>query len=172
MFKFKTKTASAAVAATMMASSIGAGLVATPAVATSAEQEVKLVEAFFDALATEDEGAALSMLTEDAMLSAPYNPNGDASDEGVRIFPAALYVKGAMATYDNLVFVERAYSIADGGRTIWIEAEGRLRVAATGNPYENRYVFKIELEGSKIARITEYTNVATLMNDGVTATTD
>lgn len=127
------------------------------------------INAFYAALASENEEAALAFLTPDATLQAPYNPNGDASDEGIRSFPAALYVKGALMTYDNVVFEDRQYSVADDGTTVWIEAEGRLRVAATGKPYENRYVFKLELEGGKIARITEYTNVATLARDGVTA---
>lgn len=132
-------------------------------------EKIAIVDAFLDALASEDADKAMSILTETSTLHAPYNPNGDATDKGIRSFPAALYVKGAIGTYDNLVFEDRQYSVADNGKTIWIEAEGRLRVAATGKPYENRYVFKIGLEGDKIASITEYTNVATLARDGVTA---
>ncbi|MEM9724580.1 MAG: nuclear transport factor 2 family protein [Pseudomonadota bacterium] len=134
-----------------------------------AEAARERVDAFFEALAAEDRETALAQLTPEAMLHAPYNPNGDATDEGVRSFPAALYVAGAMATYDNLVFEDRSYSMADDSRTVWLEAEGRLRVAETGSPYENRYVFKFELDGGKIAAITEYTNVVTLARDGVTA---
>lgn len=134
------------------------------------DTRITIAEDFFAAMATEDAEAALALLTPTATLHAPYNPNGDASDAGIRSFPAALYVKGAMATYDNLVFEDRVYSVADNGDTIWIEAEGRLRVAATGKPYENRYVFKLELDGDKITSITEYTNVATLARDGVPAT--
>lgn len=131
---------------------------------------IQIAEDFFSALEREDAETALAMLTDTALLHAPYNPNGDATDAGIRTFPAALYVKGAIGTYDNLVFEDRKFSVADDGQTIWIEAEGRLRVAATGNPYENRYVFKLELASDKIDAITEYTNVATLARDGVTAT--
>ena len=133
---------------------------------------VQLVDTFFTALASEDEALALSLLSPDASLSAPYNPNGDATDAGIRTFPAAMYVAGALQTYDNLVFEDRLYSIADNGSTVWIEAEGRLRVAATGKPYENRYVFKFSLDEGKIISITEYTSVVTLARDGVTATAD
>ncbi len=136
-----------------------------------AESEGKaIVEAFFATLEEENPEAAFALLSPDAVLVAPYNPNGDASDAGIRRFPARLYVEGAIATYDNLVFTERAWSFADGGRTIWVEAEGRLRVAQTGAPYENRYVFRIDFaEDGRIETITEYTNVATLARDGVTA---
>lgn len=129
-----------------------------------------IANTFFAALEHEDAELALSLLAPEAMLHAPYNPNGDASDAGIRSFPASLYVKGALATYDNLVFVNRHYSITDDGRTVWIEAQGRLRVAASGRPYENRYVFKIALAEGKIEAITEYTNVATLAQQGVIAT--
>ncbi|MEL6920875.1 MAG: nuclear transport factor 2 family protein [Pseudomonadota bacterium] len=138
-------------------------------VAQSAVSPIERVDAFYAALAAEDQDAALGMLAPDAMLHAPYNPNGDATDAGIRSFPASMYVAGAMQTYDNLVFEDREYSVADDGGTVWIEAEGRLRVAATGKHYENRYVFKIELDDGKIVEITEYTNVATLARDGVTA---
>lgn len=146
--------------------------VATMTVAEAGERSaasVARVDAFFAALAAEDKDAALAQLTTNATLHAPYNPNGDATDTGIRSFPAALYVAGAMATYDNLIFEDRKYSVADNSATVWIEAEGRLRVAKTGKPYENRYVFKMELADGKIASITEYTNVVTLARDGVAA---
>lgn len=141
---------------------------ATPA---HAETEQKaIVEAFFTALEEENPKAASGLLSPDAVLVAPYNPNGDASDAGIRRFPARLYVEGAIATYDNLVFTDRIWSFADNGKTIWVEAEGRLRVTQTGTPYENRYVFRIDFaDDGKIKTITEYTNVATLARDGVTA---
>ena len=142
------------------------------AAGANAVSPIERVNVFYAALAAEDPKAALSMLAPGAMLHAPYNPNGDATDAGIRSFPASAYVVGAMATYDNLVFVDRKYSVANDGGTVWIEAEGRLRVAETGKPYENRYVFKIEFSDAGITEITEYTNVATLARDGVTAGAD
>lgn len=162
---------------TTLFAAIGAMMVAsacaqTPKTIQRVDSPIERVDAFYAALAAEDQEAALGMLAPDAMLRAPYNPNGDASDAGIRFFPASMYVVGAMQTYDNLVFEDREYSVADDGGTVWIEAEGRLRVAATGKPYENRYVFKIELGDAGITEITEYTNVATLARDGVTAQVD
>lgn len=152
----------------------GAALVlgALPVFADTRADAVDIVQEFFAALEAEDNDAALAMLTENAMLHAPYNPNGDASAAGIRSFPASAYLVGAIQTYDNLVFAERDYSVADDGTVIWVEAEGRLRVAETGLPYENRYVFKNELADGAIQTITEYTNVATLPRDGVTASAD
>ncbi len=49
-----------------------------------------------------DRQAVTSLLTEALVVHAPYNPNGDASDEGIRTLPAKLYALGAMQTYDNL----------------------------------------------------------------------
>ena len=161
------KTLSLAAGAAMLLS--GACAQAPASTATATASPIERVDAFYAALAAEDQEAALGMLAPDAMLHAPYNPNGDATDASIRSFPASMYVVGAMQTYDNLVFEDREYSVADNGGTVWIEAEGRLRVAATGEPYENRYVFKIELGDAGITEITEYTNVATLARDGVTA---
>ena len=165
-----TKTFGLNVAATTVL--FGACAQTPMADAQTTASPIERVDAFYAALAVEDQDAALSMLAPDAMLHAPYNPNGDATDAGIRSFPASMYVVGAMQTYDNLVFEDREYSVAANGGTVWIEAEGRLRVAATGKPYENRYVFKIELSDDGISKITEYTNVATLARDGVTAQVD
>lgn len=132
---------------------------------------VALLIEFYTALENEDEARLRSLLAEGAMVHAPYNPNGDASDKAVRSFPAMGYLKMAMKVYDNLVFIDRSYSIADSGSTIWVEAKGRLRVAATNKPYHNRYVFKVEFDNDKILSITEYTNVLTLLNHGVPAQT-
>ncbi len=153
---------------------LGAALALTtvPVFADTRADAVGVIEDFFAALKAEDGDAALAMSTADAMLHAPYNPNGDASDAGIRSFPAGAYVVGAMQTYDNLVFAERDVSVADDGTVIWVEAEGRLRVAETGLPYENRYAFKIELADGAIETITEYTKVATLARDDVTASAD
>jgi len=149
---------------------LGMAACTAPTSLDTSTQARAITDKFFNAMAAEDADTALSLLTPDATLHAPYNPNGDASDAGIRSLPAALYVKGAMVTYDNLVFEDRKYSLADNGQTMWVEAEGRLRVAATGKPYENRYVFKLDFDGDKIASITEYTNVATLTKHGVAAT--
>lgn len=79
--------------------------------------QIAIAEDVFAALASEDADLALSMLNPSATLCAPYNPNGDATDAGIRSFPAALYVKGAIGTYDSLVFDNRVDSLADSGET-------------------------------------------------------
>lgn len=132
-------------------------------------EQIEIAEKFLEALAAEDADRAIAMLTEDAMVHAPFNPSGDASDDAIRSFPAAMYVTGATLTYDNLVFEDRKFSVADNGQTLWLEAEGRLRVAATDTAYHNRYVFKLDIEDGKISAITEYVNVATLAQTGVPA---
>jgi len=141
----------------------------TTPVIPQTDKRIKMADTFFEAMFREDQQAVTSLLTEASVVHAPYNPNGDASDAGIRSFPAKLYVLGAMQTYDNLKWEDKKYSLSDSGQTLWVEANGKLSVAQTGKPYHNRYVFKIDFENDKIAAITEYTNVATLAKHGVVA---
>jgi ketosteroid isomerase-like protein len=138
-------------------------------VISQTDKRIEMADAFFEAMFKEDRQAVTALMTEASIVHAPYNPNGDASDAGIRTFPARLYVLGAMQTYDNLKWENKKYSLSDSGQTLWVEANGKLSVAQTGKPYHNRYVFKIDFENDKIATITEYTNVATLAKHGVVA---
>lgn len=129
-----------------------------------------MVDAFFAAMENGDEAAASALFTEDAEIVYPYNPNGDASDAAIRRVPARDYTRAASTKYSEIRLVERRYSPVTDGSTMWVEAKGKLRIAATGAAYENRYVFKFKLDGEKISRITEYTNVATVAKSGANST--
>lgn len=137
---------------------------ASPAAAT-----VQLADKLFAALEAEDTAAAAPLFTPEAQFVLPYNPNGDASDAGVRRFPAMGYVMVAARSYDSLRFANRVATPSVDGRTLFVEAAGSLVVAATGAPYRNRYVFKFETDGKRITRVTEYANTVTLAQQGVTA---
>lgn len=153
----------------ILAIALLAGAAIAPAAhAESASTEVALVDAFFEALAAEDLARLGTLIASEAEAVLPYNPNGDTSDAGIRRFPLTGYLSGASRVYDGLTFVDREVTRAERG-VVWVEAEGRLTVAANGNPYTNRYVFKFEVNGGQITRLTEYTNTVTLARDGVAA---
>lgn len=54
---------------------------------------------------------------------------------------------------------DREVSVADGGRTIFVDARGDLLVAATGEPYRNVYVFRFTFDAEGlITDLREYAN--------------
>lgn len=139
------------------------------AAASSSPTPQALAERLFAALAKEDLPAAAALFAPGAEFVLPYNPNGDASDTGIRRFPAMGYVTVATRSYDSIDFNERVFTPAADGTTLTVEAEGDLTVAANGQPYRNRYVFKFETAGGKITRVTEYANAVTVAAQGVAA---
>lgn len=142
---------------------------AVPAAQPAAQTPAALATRLFDAMAREDLPAAAALFAPGAEFVLPYNPNGDASAAGIRRFPAMGYVTVATRSYDNIRFLEQRATPAADGTTLFVEAEGDLVVAATGQPYRNRYVFKFEAANGRIARVTEYANTVTLAAQGITA---
>jgi ketosteroid isomerase-like protein len=126
---------------------------------------------FFTALGRRDGSAVSAFWHDDGTVSAAFNPSGDTSDEAIRSAPYALHLVSFLKNYDEIAFHEIVPSVADGGDTIWVETRGDLRVAATGTPYRNRYVFKFTLEGGRIKRLVEYANTVTQSLHGNKAAT-
>ncbi|WP_298302001.1 hypothetical protein [uncultured Erythrobacter sp.] len=124
----------------------------------------------FEAVATEDLASAQAHMVEGAPIHAMFNPSGKTDDASIRTFPAVAYFSLVTQNYENIVFSDRTYSVGDDGKTVWMEANGDLRLEATGAPYRNRYVFKITLdEDHKITEIHEWVNTVTLTQQGIAA---
>ncbi|MEM1247352.1 MAG: hypothetical protein AAGK22_13315 [Acidobacteriota bacterium] len=129
-----------------------------------------VVEPLFEAVAAEDLESASAYLVEGAMIHAMFNPDGTTGEGSVRSFPAVAYFQVVTTNYENIVFEQRTYSVADAGKTVWMEANGDLKLQTDGSPYRNRYVFKITLDDeSKITEIREWVNTVTLTQQGVPA---
>jgi len=137
----------------------------------SAQNPVEdIVVPLFEAVAAEELAKASAFMVEGAMLHAMFNPSGATGDGSVRSFPAAAYFQLVTGNYENIVFDQRSYSVADDGRTVWMEAIGDLRLEANGAPYRNRYVFKISLNSDgKVSEIREWVNTVTLTQQGIAA---
>ena len=129
-----------------------------------------IVAPLFEAVANEDLSAASTFLVRGAPIHAMFNPSGSTDDASIRTFPAVGYFQLVTKNYENIVFNNRTYSVADEGRTVWMEANGDLRLEATGAAYRNRYVFKVSLnEAGKVTEIREWVNTVTLTQQGITA---
>jgi ketosteroid isomerase-like protein len=128
-----------------------------------------VVAPFFDAVAREDLAAAQAFMTPETKARAMFNPNGQNGVATIRTFPAAAYFTLVSRNYDNIVFSDRIFSVADDGRTVWMEAQGNLVVTATGQPYKNGYVFNLTLANNRIEKIEEWVNTVTLTQQGITA---
>ncbi|WP_422343458.1 nuclear transport factor 2 family protein [Parasphingorhabdus sp.] len=145
--------------------------IAAPVAAHDSRDPVKtVVKPLFDAVLAEDLAKVREILAPEATLFAMFNPNGTTDEASIRQFPALAYFDIVTKNYENIEFRDRTYSVTDDGRTVWMEASGNLLVAATGEPYRNRYVFKITIdEDGKVTNISEWVNTATLASQGLTA---
>ena len=130
-----------------------------------------IVTAFFAGLKQRDSAAVQALWHDDGTVSAAFNPSGETSDDAVRTASNAIFLASFLKNYDEIAFHDIVPSVADGGDTIWVETRGDLRVAVTGTPYRNRYVFKFKIEGGRIKHLVEYANTVTQSLHGNKAVT-
>ena len=128
--------------------------------------ELAVVQGFLQAVAAEDMRAADTLLSGSAEFVLPFHPSGDVSAAAVRRIPAPVYLSSLFANYDQIVFAEQIAHIANEGRSVFLEAYGDFRVAGSGRPYRNRYLFRFDIYDGRIERITEYRNPVTAARDG------
>jgi len=129
-----------------------------------------VIEPIFEAVKNENMDSVRSLLTEDATLHAMFNPNAKTGLGSVRSFSVEAYFELITANYDNIKFVDREYSVADNGQTVWMLAKGDLTLQSNGQPYKNRYVFQFSLnDKGKIVSIREWVNTVTLLKQGIAA---
>jgi ketosteroid isomerase-like protein len=136
---------------------------------TGADPVANVVVPFFEAVAREDLSAAQAFLTPETKVQLMFNPNGQNGVDAARAFPASAYFNIVTRNYDNIVFSDRTFSVSGDRSTVWMEAQGNLVVAATGQPYRNGYVFKLTLTDNKIVGIQEWVNTVTLTQQGIAA---
>ncbi|WP_298471342.1 nuclear transport factor 2 family protein [uncultured Erythrobacter sp.] len=148
-----------------------AALASSPLLAHDPKDPIETaVDPLFDAVLAEDMSAVSEVIADGAMVHAMFNPNGETGEGSIRSFPATAYFGIVTANYENIEFVDRTYTVSEDKKTVWMEANGNLRVAETGTPYRNRYVFKITInDDGKVANIAEWVNTATLIAQGRTA---
>jgi len=170
MFSPRTHPRMVGLSLAMASASLATPAAAQPSAPAPADPVNTVVIPMFEAVAREDLGAATRFLAEGAMLRAMFNPNGETGEGSVRTFPATAYFTLVARNYENIVFNNRTYSVADDGKTVWMEANGDLRLEANGSPYRNRYVFKITLNAQgKVTEIREWVNTVTLTQQGIAA---
>lgn len=120
------------------------------------------VERFIAALQDKDLATISALLDDRMSVVNPLPASGDSVDairfEGKE---ASLgYFQGVTTRMGQIRFDDVEISVADGGRVVFVEANGDMTTAA-GVPYRNIYVLKFELSGERIVRLVEYANPIT-----------
>jgi ketosteroid isomerase-like protein len=70
------------------------------------------------------------------------------------------YIGGAFTKMDRIRFTNRRISVADGGGTAFVQADGDL-TTSDGRPYQNVYIFRVDWRGDRIFAVEEYANPLT-----------
>jgi ketosteroid isomerase-like protein len=124
----------------------------------------QLAEDYLAALQAKDRAWMLSLLADDFALEIPNNLSGtnDLSDSWQGIENAGANYDQAWQMIEVLRYADVEVTQAADPSIAFLEGRGTMRMA-NGNPYENRYVFRfdVDLAAGKIRRAREYVNPVT-----------
>jgi ketosteroid isomerase-like protein len=127
-----------------------------------ANPAAELAEAYLVALQAKDKEAILAIVTDDFELEVPCNVSGtnDFSDSWRGLEAAAAGWDNAFREIEVLHYTDLEFTGGEDGKVAFAEGLGVMKMA-NGRPYENRYVFRFDVENGKIRRIREYLNPVT-----------
>ena len=124
----------------------------------------ELADAYLTALQAKDREAMLALLADDFTLEIPCNISGsnDRSDSWRGIENAGPNYDGAFQMIEVLKSADVEITQAADPSIAFLEGRGTMRMA-NGNPYNNTYVFRfdVDLASGKIKRAREYVNPIT-----------
>jgi ketosteroid isomerase-like protein len=127
-----------------------------------ANPAAELAEAYLVALQAKDKEAILAIVTDDFELEVPCNVSGtnDFSDSWRGLEAAKDGWDSAFREIELLQYTDLEFTGGEDGKVAFAEGLGVMKMA-NGRPYENRYVFRFDIENGKIRRIREYLNPVT-----------
>jgi ketosteroid isomerase-like protein len=122
-----------------------------------------LAHAYLVALQAKDKDAILPMLTDDFMLEVPFNRSGtnDLSDSWRGKEDASAKYDDAFRRIMILKYRDIVITPAADPNVAFLEAWGTMEMA-NGRPYDNRYIFRFDVQDGRIRRIREYVNPNTM----------
>ncbi len=120
---------------------------------------VEIVRTFLERLENEDP-QLLEMFVEDPIITLPMNR--DATQNPI-IYDGATPVQGyfnqIFSLFSEIQFTDIRITPTEDGTIVFVQAQGRFTVEETGTPYNNVYVFRINLnESGRIVSSEEYLN--------------
>jgi ketosteroid isomerase-like protein len=127
-----------------------------------ANPAAELAEAYLVALQAKDKEGILAIVTDDFELEVPCNVSGtnDFSDSWRGLEAAKAGWDSAFREIEELQYTDLEFTGGENGKVAFAEGLGVMKMA-NGRPYENRYVFRFDVENGKIRRIREYLNPVT-----------
>jgi ketosteroid isomerase-like protein len=127
-----------------------------------ANPAAELAEAYLVALQAKDKEAILAIVTDDFELEVPCNVSGtnDFSDSWRGLEAAKAGWDSAFREIELLRYTDLEFTGGEDGKVAFAEGLGVMKMA-NGRPYDNRYVFRFDVENGKIRRIREYLNPVT-----------
>jgi ketosteroid isomerase-like protein len=121
-----------------------------------------LPRAYFTSLEQKDLEGLLAILTEDSVLEMPFDVAGTNTPRELwrGIDGAAAHYRQAFQDVASITFTEVDVNPTIDPDVVFAEAMGDMAMV-NGRPYNNRYVFRFDLDDGKIRRIREYGNPVT-----------
>ncbi len=121
----------------------------------------EIVATFLDALEAQDFQHAADLMTDDVVWESRATFTGETADDALSTMAGKAAVLAFFdqiaSSFETIRFSRRAL-FESGEDLVFAELKGDFRARGTGQPYQNLYMLKIQLDGEKVLRVDEYFN--------------
>lgn len=133
------------------------------------ENALAVAQAFFAGFEGRDAEAVGAVLSDTASITIKLDLEG--TPDPWYVFDGKEHVLGYIASvaakFDRVAFLDKEWTVAADGTSVFLQTNGDILSTAEQLVYRNVYVFKVELDGDKVARVLEYANPVTYANLGI-----
>lgn len=130
------------------------------------EAAMTVAKTYFQRWTTGDSAGLRELLSEDASITLPMS--GDGSPEPGFVFEgvdaAVGYLEFSFASFEALTFLDMEWIVSHDARHVHVHARGDMVAKPSGRPYQNVYVFRIDVGDGRVHHVQEVTNPITWAN--------
>ncbi|MFI8278148.1 nuclear transport factor 2 family protein [Streptomyces sp. NPDC085929] len=136
---------------------------------TSPKDALATAQAFIRAFENRDSNAVASLLAPTASFVIPLSIEGTPAPWYVFEDPQSIlgYIESVAAKFDHVAFLDQVWTEGADGRSVFLQANGDILSTAEKLVYNNVYIFRIDVEDGKIAKVWEYANPVAYANLGI-----
>lgn len=130
---------------------------------TPTETVEATIRQYMDDFQRMDPVAMLNAYSDDAVIQSLFHESGSTELSDIRRYEGRAEIEAYFSTitlFRQLRFVDMVYRPTADGKSVYIEARGDS-IMADGTKYQNRFVFRFDVQDGRIVHLDEWVNPIT-----------
>ncbi|AVZ75386.1 hypothetical protein SLUN_27470 [Streptomyces lunaelactis] len=136
---------------------------------TNHETALDTAKALFAAFEGRDPQGVRALLVPHANITIPLSIEGTPDPwyvfDGIEHVMG--YIESVAAKFDHVAFLDKVYTVSEDAKSVFLQANGDILSTAEQLVYRNVYVFRLDIQDAKVAKVWEYANPVAYANLGI-----